>query len=652
MKKWYRKTVVKAALLAVAIISGAMMTTNLLGALTLAGTANPVEVWKLSGQPFEESEDFNSMVQGMMAEVLERIRLEKMFETDGAYNSDKLVDVMEYSKKGSISGENSSGVAYTLEELESWSEDYSSGEGTIYDDNSVIVCERADGSYYYYYLSDFLALLNNRQMVLVMDGADPDQFLEGLENGEYTTSGQYDFRILDSEGEILYTDCWNFGESLREKFAPDGAENLLQIVNGNPQLNGKLSIIYDNLAAVLSSIYSDIQTYQSGWAYLSEGNTNFTYLYINEDTKRVQTNRGEYQDYEKAADNIAEMKEKDSVKYMVVYPKLSDFETNMSISVSNEWDSVRTYENRRNFNSIFAVSVDTDFPIQDQFYEGKQNYDQNAPFLKNSLILASAGGIFFLIAAIWLTMAAGRNEKDNALRLTSFDRWKTEIAVLVVLAVWGLGTVFFLAAENGIGSFSQFTNTAAAYYNEAAAYEGTAVYYSGMFTNMLSLFDITALFLYGLFTFFVPVRAFYIRLLFLRLSQPGQADQREAAVGGQCLPDGARFRSDRVQRAFGDGESGDRDRDICRHTVAGACVRRKLRVRPAHAGGGYRCDLCGAEQRGGKGEAQEGDRGDRIGKYELQSPAGRHEGFEPEAGRAAQRYRRRPEQGGRGSYEK
>ncbi len=501
MKKWYRKTVVKAALLAVAIISGAMMTTNLLGALTLAGTANPVEVWKLSGQPFEESEDFNFMVQGMMAEVMERIRLEKMFETDGAYNPDKLVDVMEYSKKGSISGENSSGVAYTLEELESWSEDYSSGEGTIYDDNSVIVCERADGSYYYYYLSDFLALLNNRQMVLVMDGADPDQFLEGLENGEYTTSGQYDFRILDSEGEILYTDCWNFGESLREKFAPDGAENLLQIVNGNPQLNGKLSIIYDNLAAVLSSIYSDIQTYQSGWAYLSEGNTNFTYLYINEDTKRVQTNRGEYQDYEKAADNIAEMKEKDSVKYMVVYPKLSDFETNMSISVSNEWDSVRTYENRRNFNSIFAVSVDTDFPIQDQFYEGKQNYGQNAPFLKNSLILASAGGIFFLIAAIWLTMAAGRNEKDNALRLTSFDRWKTEIAVLVVLAVWGLGTAFFLAAENGIGSFSQFTNTAAAYYNEAAAYEGTAVYYSGMFTNMLSLFDITALFLYGLFTF-------------------------------------------------------------------------------------------------------------------------------------------------------
>lgn len=501
MKKWYRKTVVKAVLLAVAIISGAMMTTNLLGALTLAGTANPVEVWKLAGQPFEESEDFNSMVQSMMVQVMERIRLEKMFETDGAYNADKLVDVMEYSKNGSISGENSSGVAYTLEELENWSEDYNSGEGTLYDDNSVIVCERADGSYYYYYLSDFLALLNNEQLVLVMDGADPDQFLEGLENGEYTTSGQYDFQILNSEGDVVYTDCWNFGESLREKYAPDGAENLLQIVNENPQLNGKLSIIYDNLATVLSSIYSDIQTYQSGWAYLTEGNTNFTYLYINEDTKKVQTNKGEYQDYEKAEDNIAEMKAGDFVKYMVVYPKLSDFETNMSISVSNEWDTVRTYENRRNFNSILAVAVDTDFPIQDQFYEGKQNYDQNAPFLRNSLILAVAAGLLFLISTIWLTLAAGRSEKDNALRLTSFDRWKTEIAALIVIGVWGLGTVLFLSVENGIGSVSQFTDTAAAYYNEAVLYEGPVIYYSGMFTNMFSLFDITALFLYGLFTF-------------------------------------------------------------------------------------------------------------------------------------------------------
>ena len=137
MNKWYRKTVTKAVLVVAGIISGAVLMTSLLGALTIAGTANLAEVWKLAGRPFEESDDFNTMVQGMMGQVMERLRLERMFETDGSYNPDKLVDVVEYTKSGSIAGENVSGVAYTLEELENWSEDYNNGEGDIYDSNSV-----------------------------------------------------------------------------------------------------------------------------------------------------------------------------------------------------------------------------------------------------------------------------------------------------------------------------------------------------------------------------------------------------------------------------------------------------------------------------------------------------------------------------------
>lgn len=99
MNKWYRKTVTKVVLLVVAIISGAVCITSLLGALTLAGTSNRRSV-ETCRQPFEESADFNSMVQGMMRQVMERIRLERMFETDGSYSPDKLVDVVEYTKSG------------------------------------------------------------------------------------------------------------------------------------------------------------------------------------------------------------------------------------------------------------------------------------------------------------------------------------------------------------------------------------------------------------------------------------------------------------------------------------------------------------------------------------------------------------------------
>ena len=328
------------------------------------------------------------------------------------------------------------------------------------------------------------------------DGTDPELFLSGLENGEYTSSGQYEFRILNAEGETEYTDCWNFGQSLREKYPPDGAENLLQAVNGNPSLNGKLSIIYDNITSVLSSMYTDIQTYQSGWDYLEEGNTNLTYLYINNDTKRVVTNKSRYENYADAAKNLEEIKSGDSIRYMIIYPKLKDFETNMNISESNEWDTLRSYENRRRLNSTFAVAVDTRFPIQDVFYEGQEAYNENVPYLRNSLISSCIAAAVFLFTAIWLTVTAGKNQKDNELHLTAFDHWKTEIAAAVVLFVWGAGTFVFAMTWSGISMVSTTTEAVTYYIDEYGP-----AFYSGMFTQIYNLFDMTGVFLYGLFTF-------------------------------------------------------------------------------------------------------------------------------------------------------
>ena len=499
MKKWYKKTVTKAVLLVLAVLSGATFLTNLSGALTIAGTANPAELWSLTDKTFPDSDDFNALVENSMMEVMEQLRLENLFETDGSYNPDKLVDIMEYCRSGTISGENMSEIAYTLEELENWGEDYSQGEGDNYDSNGVIVCERTDGSYYYYYLSDFLAMFDTGRLVMQMeDGTDPELFLSGLENGEYTSSGQYEFRILNAEGETEYTDCWNFGQSLREKYPPDGAENLLQAVNGNPSLNGKLSIIYDNITSVLSSMYTDIQTYQSGWDYLEEGNTNLTYLYINTDTKRVETNKSEYKNYEDAEKNLEAMKSGDHVKYMFVYPKLKDFETNMNVSASGEWEVVKSQRTSRESGVIFAASVDTSYPIQDQFYEGKESYDRNVPFLRYSMTALIAGAVLFLVSAVWLAVVSGKKPEDEEVHLAAFDRWKTELAAGAVIAVWGAATWIAIGGGYVTGSWNEL-NEAVNYYTESLG--GVPQLYSAMFTQALGMSDVTAVFLYGVFTF-------------------------------------------------------------------------------------------------------------------------------------------------------
>lgn len=503
MNRWYRKTVVKVITVIVGIVSGAVFCASLLAAVSLAGTVNPSDIRTLLTQEYEDSEDFNMAVENSVYEIMNRIRLEQMFETDGAYNPDKLVDIMDYSRDWLITGANHSGVAYTLDEMRDWSEDFYTGEGQLYDENSVIVCEQPDGSYYYYYLEDFLSLFDRGELRIEFDDngdyqTTQDEYLEQLEDGTLTVSGFYRMRITDREGNILYTDCWNFGESLREKYPPAGADNLLQVVNETPQLNGKLSIIYDNIATALNSLYDELLVYENGWEYLEEGNTNLTYIYANEETKKVVTNKASYSSYDDLKNNIQEMKSGDSVRYMIIQPKLKDFDTNMNISESGEWDMVRSYEADRKMDSVVAVAVDTTYPINDQFYEGHMYYGENVPFLKAALRCMLIFGILFLISIVWIAMTAGRKPEDNEVHLTAFDRCKTEIAAVLIIGVWlgvtllllGLASTIFLTTDGELS-----------YYGSRLLERMDMNVYSSLTGTTLRFLDVLAAFFYGLFSF-------------------------------------------------------------------------------------------------------------------------------------------------------
>ena len=501
MGKWYRKAAVKAAVLIAGVLSGAVFVTSFAVGTTFAGTADPAKILSMTNQPYEESADFKAAVSDSMSQVFHMFRLEDLFEMDGAYNPEKPVDVVEYYRDGRADGEYAAGVAYTLGDLLEWGEDYSSDTGDDYTENGVIVCQRPDGRYHYYYLEEFLALFGAGELRMEFADAYMNQeiYLQGLENGMYESSGASGgMKILGSDGSTVYTDCWNFGQSLREQFAPVGAENLLQLVNGSEDLNGKLSAVYDALEMTLGTIYDEFSTYQYGWDHLEEGNTNLTYLYINTDTKRVETNRSEYREYEDAEKNLEAMKSGDHVKYMFVYPKLKDFETNMNVSASGEWEAVKSQETGRDSGIIFAASVDTSYPVRDQFYEGREIYDQNVPFLRYSVAGFFAGGILLLISAVWLTAAAGKRPEDEEVHLNAFDRWKTELGAAAVVLAWACVT--WLAVGGGyVGGNWGEPYYADSYYNLAAGTEPQV--YSAMFTRDLGMADVFTVFLYGAFTF-------------------------------------------------------------------------------------------------------------------------------------------------------
>ena len=509
MNKWYRKTGVKAIVLIVAILSGAMLITNLLSLMNLAGSTDLPSLWTMSQQPFEESQEFNYMVENYMDDVLTQIRLENLFETDGMMNRNKEIDVMEYSKNDTANGENVSGIAYSLEELINWGEDFDSAESDNYAKNSVIVCQKPEGTYEYYYTSDFMTRVESGVFDIIMqDGSDVDGFLQELQNGKYTSSGFYNFDIVDMEGNILYTDCWNFGSALIEKYAPQGAENLLQVVNNSPRLNGKLSVIYDDLAYTLENIYSDYQNYQMGFEHLEEGNTNFTYIYANNDTKKVVTNKTSYENYAELEKNVQNLISEKDVKYMVIYPKLKDFNSNMNVSKSDKWEKLRSYSSEKKWNSVFAVAVDTTYTIQDQFYQNKVAYDNNIPYFKGTTWLLVLSIILFLGATIWLTLEAGRTAEDEELHLNGFDHWKTEIAAVLIVLIWIVGSYIGIHFWNG--NIYTMINDSPTYLKDGGTYfeyyyargmDVSSAYMSAsLYLPSLSIAELAEIYFYGVFT--------------------------------------------------------------------------------------------------------------------------------------------------------
>lgn len=509
MNKWYRKTGVKAIVLIVAILSGAMLITNLLSLMNLAGSTDLPSLWTMSQQPFEESQEFNYMVENYMDDVLTQIRLENLFETDGMMNRNKEIDVMEYSKNDTANGENVSGIAYSLEELINWGEDFDSAESDNYAKNSVIVCQKPEGTYEYYYTSDFMTRVESGVFDIIMqDGSDVDGFLQELQNGKYTSSGFYNFDIVDMEGNILYTDCWNFGSALIEKYAPQGAENLLQVVNNSPRLNGKLSVIYDDLAYTLGNIYSDYQNYQMGFEHLEEGNTNFTYIYANNDTKKVVTNKTSYENYAELEKNVQNLISEKDVKYMVIYPKLKDFNSNMNVSKSDKWEKLRSYSSEKKWNSVFAVAVDTTYTIQDQFYQNKVAYDNNIPYFKGTTWLLVLSIILFLGATIWLTLEAGRTAEDEELHLNGFDRWKTEIAAVLIVLIWIVGSYIGIHFWNGniytmindIPTYLKDGGTYFEYYYARGMDVSSAYMSASLYLPSLSIAELAEIYFYGVFT--------------------------------------------------------------------------------------------------------------------------------------------------------
>ena len=437
------------------------------------------------GKSYTESEAFEKQVSNRGSDILVSLAAQDDINYLKNAGSSAVIDLAEFEEKGNtrdsirdLSLKNTSGLAYSVSDLLEWGKDWEANyyEGVYDEDSQVIRCESSDRTSHYFYRTDFKKMVADGTLKINYntDFLEEDDFESKTESEKldtvadelyyrYTSQSENIGNVTDTRTNTEYPGCFFVELSqLDEKFAPQGAENILDAVNKSTEWNGRLEDAYKELFTLLDcirAIQSDEQfnDYETSLASVfhsvgdyTEGSTNLTYLFADKETQTIYTNKKAYSSYAQLEQNLETIfKEK---AYAVVYPELSECVTNIPGADLQVWNHTidQSFDTK---DFIFAVSVDTKFSVADSMADEAENYETYSKLMFPMLAGAIFGSVLWLIGMVWLTVTAGRKTKDEEIHLNGFDRWYTEIAAGAVIGIWLAGTIISgtLIANSSLG---------------------------------------------------------------------------------------------------------------------------------------------------------------------------------------------------------
>lgn len=437
------------------------------------------------GKSYTESEAFEKQVSNRGSDILVSLAAQDDINYLKNAGSSAVIDLAEFEEKGNtrdsirdLSLKNTSGLAYSVSDLLEWGKDWEANyyEGVYDEDSQVVRCESSDGTSHYFYRTDFKKMVADGTLKINYntDFLEEDDFESKTESEKldtvadelyyrYTSQSENIGNVTDTRTNTEYPGCFFVELSqLDEKFAPQGAENILDAVNKSTEWNGRLEDAYKELFTLLDcirAIQSDEQfnDYETSLASVfhsvgdyTEGSTNLTYLFADKETQTIYTNKKAYSSYAQLEQNLEKIfKEK---AYAVVYPELSECVTNIPGADLQVWNHTidQSFDTK---DFVFAVSVDTKFSVADSMADEAENYETYSKLMFPMLAGAIFGSVLWLIGMVWLTVTAGRRPEDEEIHLNGFDRWYTEIAAGTVIGIWLAGTIISgtLIANSSLG---------------------------------------------------------------------------------------------------------------------------------------------------------------------------------------------------------
>ena len=428
MKKWYQSPLCKGLLILAAHISAAALVVCIGIGIIYPGQNYGQLFFEKEQSKYEDTRGFANDLQGNAWDILNMSTWKNALFTEGRYNPEKVIDAEQFEKDKTIAVEPGD-LSFYLKDLIGLRDT---------EDTYVLVCETPQEKLKYHYLTVEQFLKEVREKGYRF----PEEEKLGLVTEDTLSSVEYEGEppsgeVLDQDGKQVYSKVWFMENQIYGTLKTTSGKTMLELANETEKWNGKLYEMYSMISSTAFEMSDYYSSYEEIHDNYENGETNISFLYVDYENGTVESNIEGYENYPKS--DLQKLNFEKAIsegKYVLITPKLAECKTNLPtdyVSLSAWKDMVsHLKENSRDYK--FVISVDTKYPIQDEFYEKDHMYTKYMPWVDKVVVIGCISAILLVVCFIWLTVVAGRSNTQDTVALLFFDKWKTEIWLCLMIA--------------------------------------------------------------------------------------------------------------------------------------------------------------------------------------------------------------------------
>lgn len=426
--------------------------------LLMAYSCSRSDDWNLFAKEknFEETDDFDYMLQNALFEIVRYNVTKSQLETDGVFDSSKWIDINAYAnRKEKTTGES---VCYSLEDLLKWAKygvvyEYTDMDALSYLEmlgENEAVYKKYDGylSEEQYWVLQGIMEEERASEIYEYCNSTKEKIIDidiNEENGTFYTQYHdpviYDaltdymvngvnsidnIGVYENDGRLMVSACM-----LQERYTTVDGKYLKDIAESREEY----ALLCDQLYQTVYDLSYNYNEYLNFKEKYENGSSNIAYIF-------KMTMLGEEVRVSNmpvmAENTLDEYFKSNYGKYIIYKPESMIYETNTGlIDETNIFTAFSNYEYAYPETAKVWLAVDTDYPVKDRFYEAAKAYQSMHPFVY--WIVAGAGipGVTWFALFLYLTVMTGNRKKKGAetavLTLHWFDAIYTEIYMVLGL---------------------------------------------------------------------------------------------------------------------------------------------------------------------------------------------------------------------------